>query len=56
MRGASGAERDESRLRRGVLGLTERGAVVGALEGVAVEVNDSLEARRVVWTLPYAGV
>nr|GME01658.1 hypothetical protein B296_00002089 [Ipomoea batatas] len=54
--GAAVGEGVEGDLGGGVLGLAKSGAVVGALEGLAVEVNDGLEARRVVWTFPYADV
>lgn len=50
MGGAAGGERVESDLGGGVLGLAEGGAVVRALESLAVKVNDGLEPRRVVRT------
>lgn len=56
MGGAVGGEGDEGGLGGGVLGLAEGGAVIRALEIISVEVYDSFEARRVVWTLSYAGV
>lgn len=56
MRRAAVGERDEGDLSGGVLGLTEGGAVVRALEDLAVEVNGGFESRRVVWTFPYAGI
>ena len=39
-----------------MLGLAERGAVVRALEGLAVEVHCRLEPRRVIGTFPNARV
>lgn len=42
----------EGGLGGGVLSQAEGWAIVGALESVAVEVDDGLEARRVVWPLP----
>jgi hypothetical protein len=49
-------ERIESNLSGGVLSLTESGAVVRALEDLAVKVNGGLEARRVIGTFPKARV
>lgn len=56
MRGAAGGEGGKSGLGCGVLSLTEGGAVLRALKILAVEVDDCLEARRVVRTFPNAGV
>lgn len=56
MGGAAGGEGGEGSLGGGVLGEAEVGGEVGALEGLAVEVDDGLEARRVVRTLSYARV
>lgn len=46
----------EGDLGGGVLGLTEGGAVVRALEDLAVKVDGGLEPGRVVWTFPNARV
>lgn len=56
MGGAAGGEGGEGGLGGGVLGQAEVGAELGALEAVAVEVDDGLEARRMVRALPYARV
>lgn len=50
VRRAAIREGTESDFSGGVLSLTESGAVVRALEDLAVEVNGGLEPRRVVWT------
>lgn len=39
-----------------MLGLPESRAVVGAVEALAVKVDDGLEPRRVIWTFPNASV
>lgn len=52
VRGATVREIVEGDLGGGVLGLAEGGEIVGALEGLAVEVDRRLEARRVVRTFP----
>lgn len=56
MRGAAVGEGVEGDLGGGVLGLAEGGEVVGALEGLAVEVDCRLEPRRMVGTFPRARV
>lgn len=56
VRGSTVGERIERDLGGGVLRLTERGAVLRALEDLAVEVNRGLETRRVIRTFPNARV
>lgn len=56
VRGATVGEGIESNFSGGVLSLAECGAIVGALEDLAVEVNGSLKSRGVVRAFPYAGV
>ena len=56
MRGATVGERVEGDLGGGVLGLAESGAVLRALEDLAVKVDGGLEPRRVVRTFPNARV
>lgn len=56
MRRAAGGEGVEGGLCGGVLGEAEVGAVLWAFEVLSVEVDDGLEARRVVRTLPYARI
>jgi len=56
VRGSTVGERIESDLGGGVLRLTERGAVLRALEDLAVKVNGGLEAWRVIGTFPNARV
>lgn len=51
-----GGEGGESDLGGGVLSLTESGEIVRAFKGVAVEVNDGLEPRRVVRSFPDARI
>ena len=56
MRGATVGEGIESNLSGRVLGLAESGAVVRALEDLAVKVNGGLEPGRVIGTFPNRGV
>ena len=56
MGGTAVGEGVEGDLGGGVLGLAEGGAVVGALEDLAVKVDGGLEPGRVVRTFPNARV
>lgn len=56
MRGAAGGERVEGDFSGSVLSLAKSRAVVRRLEALAIEVDDGLEPRRVIWTFPYACV
>ena len=56
MRGATVGERVEGDLGGGVLGLAESGAVLRALEDLAVKVDGGLEPGRVVRTFPNARI
>lgn len=56
MRGAAGGEGGKGGLGGGVFGLAEGGAVERALEVLAVEIDDGLEAGGVVGAFADAGV
>jgi len=56
VRGATVGEGIESDFGGGVFSLTESGAVVRALEDLAVKVNGGLEPGRVIGTFPNARV